>query len=345
MMARVVWGGCVLVGAAVLFLVQATITPGPSSDRPEVEFTIPSGASLSQVVDTLSARSIVGTPSLFRLLARVRGDDRNIRAGVYQVPSGIRWVPLLDRLVEGRVVTHPLTIPEGLTLREIAVRIAAFTGQDGVVVEDFLHEASEAKWEVPGPGLEGYLFPDTYLFTPGTSLDTIVRAMTEHYRSIWTAERLARAEALGMSEREITTLASIIQGEARRVQEMPVISGVFHNRLRIGYLLQADPTVQYALTERQSRLLFTDIDSVADHPYNTYTQPGLPPGPIGAPGKDAIDAALHPAEVDYLYFVARPDGTHIFTSSLEEHNRARSEARRAWDALAREAATGPTEAP
>jgi UPF0755 protein len=341
MITRLVWGGCALVAAGILFLLQANIFWSTSSDQPAIEFTIPAGASFAQVVDTLSAREIVGNSPLFRALARVRGDDRAIRAGVYQVPVGIRWVPLLDRLVEGRVVTHPLTIPEGLTLKEIAGRISAFTGLGSEEVEGYLAGADAEAWEVPGPGLEGYLFPDTYLFTPGTSLEAIVETMVEHYRALWTEERIAQAEELGLTTQEVTTLASIVQGEARQTHEMPVISGVFHNRLRIGYLLQADPTVQYALAERRSRLLYADIDSVADHPYNTYTQPGLPPGPIGAPGREAIDAALHPEAHDYLYFVARPDGTHIFTSSLDEHNRARVEARRAWDTLSNEALAAP----
>ena len=134
-----------------------------------------------------------------------------------------------------------------------------------------------------------------------------------------------------MTENEVVTLASIIQAEARRVDEMSTISAVYHNRLRLGYLLQADPTVLYALGGRRARLLFSAIDSVADSPYNTYTQEGLPPGPIGAPGETALNAALYPSDEPYLYFVARPDGSHIFTRSLEEHNRARGTVRREWD--------------
>jgi UPF0755 protein len=130
------------------------------------------------------------------------------------------------------------------------------------------------------------------------------------------------------------TLASIIQAEARRVEEMPTISAVYHNRLRLGYRLQADPTVLYALGGRRERLLFAAIDSVADNPYNTYTQRGLPPGPIAAAGEAAIHAALYPADESYLYFVARPDGSHIFTRSLEEHNRAREVARTERSAIA-----------
>jgi UPF0755 protein len=142
-----------------------------------------------------------------------------------------------------------------------------------------------------------------------------------------------------MTEREIVTLASVIQAEARHVEEMPRISSVYHNRLELGWLLQADPTVLYALGGPRQRLLFAAIDSVADHPYNTYTQPGLPPGPIGAPGESAIEAALYPAEEDFLYFVARMDGTHAFSRTLAEHNRAVAQARRER-AQARESTSG-----
>ena len=183
-------------------------------------------------------------------------------------------------------------------------------------------------WQVPGPGLEGYLFPDTYRFAEGVTVDNVISAMVAEYRSYWTEERREKLAETGMSEREIVTLASIIQAEARHVPEMPTISSVYHNRLRIGMLLQADPTVLYALGGTRQRLLYAAIDSVADNPYNTYTQGGLPPGPICAPGADALDAALNPIESDLLYFVARPDGTHIFTRSLREHNQARLQARR-----------------
>jgi UPF0755 protein len=275
------------------------------------------------------------------MFARLRGDDRGIRAGQYRVPRGTRWVPLLERLVEGRVVTIPITIPEGFTLRQIATRLAAWTESEPDEVEAQLQsEEAPDTWDVPGPGLEGYLFPDTYLFAPGVGIESIVTVMVGRYRSLWTDEWRSRADSLGWSEREVTTLASIVQAEAVHEHEMPTISGVYHNRLRIGYLLQADPTVQYALGERRSRLLYTDIDSVEDHPYNTYTRPGLPPGPIGAPGRAALESALYPADVEYLYFVARPDGTHIFTNDLDDHNRARIEARREWDEIERVNAGG-----
>jgi UPF0755 protein len=318
-----------LLAAAVL----AACAP-PEGDL--VEFTVPSGASFAEVADTLVARGLVEHPTLFRGYARLRGDDRNIRSGRYMLRQGMGWGPILDWLTEGRVLTVAFTVPEGFTLRQMVPRIAAVTEMDEAEVEARLTDEAEAdRWGVPGPGLEGYLFPDTYRFAPGSSLDAVVRVMTERYRALWTEERRERAGELGMTEREVATLASIIQAEARMESEMPTISAVFHNRLRIGYLLQADPTVQYALAERRSRLLYADIDAVADNPYNTYTNPGLPPGPIGAPGERALEAALHPTDEDYLYFVARPDGSHIFTRSLVEHNRARVEARRQWDALER----------
>ncbi len=319
--------------ALVLTLVPACGGTGDGSGEP-TRITVPPGASFQQVTDTLVARNLVGNPTLFRAVARVRGNDRQIRAGLYAIPPGEGWFGILDRLVEGRVVTVPMTIPEGWTLRQIAGRVATVSGTPPEEVLAVLQtEDAHETWDVPGPGLEGYLFPDTYLLTPGTSTESVVRTMTARYRSLWTPERRARAEELGFTEREIMTLASIVQAEARGNTEMPRIAAVFHNRLRIGYLLQADPTVQYALGERRSRLLYRDIDSVADHPYNTYARPGLPPGPIGAAGEAALDATLHPEDHDFLYFVARPDGTHIFTRTLEEHNRARVEARRLWDRL------------
>jgi UPF0755 protein len=234
------------------------------------------------------------------------------------------------------MVTFPLTIPEGFTLRQIAARITAFAELDSIQVEaELLETGVEEEWEVPGPGLEGYLFPDTYFFAPGVGLESIVRTLVDAYRSFWTPERRVAAEARGLSEREVATLASIVQAEAVLDAEMPTISGVFHNRLRLGIPLQADPTVQYALGERRSRLLYADIDSVADHPYNTYARAGLPPGPIGAPGRAALEAVLNPADVPYLYFVARPDGSHIFSSTLDQHNNARIQARREWDEIER----------
>jgi UPF0755 protein len=311
---------------------------GPGAGEEMVRFTVPQGAGFRQVTDTLVTRDLVGNALLFRVYAKVRGDDGSVRAGQYAVAAGTGWGSLLDDLVAGRVETVPVTIPEGWTLRQISERLATITGMEAEEIRAaFAAEGEDERLKVPGPGLEGYLFPDTYRFSPGVRLEAVVQAMVAGYQRLWTPERRARAEELGMTEREVMTLASIVQAEARQVSEMPRISAVFHNRLRIGYLLQADPTVQYALGDRRSRLFYRDIDAVADNPYNTYTNPGLPPGPIGAAGVAALEATLWPEDSDYLYFVARPDGSHIFTRSLEQHNRARVEARRQWDAAERNA--------
>ncbi len=325
----------------LLFVLPILLVVGPSAcgtpespDSEVVEVTVPPAASFRQVTDSLEARGLVAYPRFFRLLARVRGDDRRVHAGTYRFEEGSNWLELLDTLVEGRVETLAVTIPEGFTLEQMAPRLAHIVEGDEEVVLARLHEESAAeRLGVPGPSLEGYLFPDTYRFAPSVSLDAVLSTLVGRYRLLWNEEREVRAEELGMSEAEVVTLASIIEAEARRGTEMRIISSVFHNRLRIGMPLQADPTIQYALGERQQRLLYSHIDSVADHPYNTYTHPGLPPGPIGAPGEAALDATLDPAETEYLYFVARPDGSHIFSRTLAEHNRARVESRREWDRM------------
>ena len=300
------------------------------SDEPaqSIQVTVPTGTTFDSVLDTLVDRGVVVARRRLRLYARVTGADRRIRSGNYALVPGASWGEILETLTSGRVMTFGVTIPEGFTIADMVGRVAETVERPADSVRVRLTDPNaHQKWGVPGPGLEGYLFPDTYRFARGVALDVVIETMVARYQEAWTAARVARLEALDMSENELMTLASIIQAEARRVEEMQTISAVYHNRLRLGYRLQADPTVLYALGGPRERLLYAAIDSVADNPYNTYTQQGLPPGPIAAPGEAAIHAALYPADQSYLYFVARPDGTHIFTNSLEEHNRAREIAR------------------
>ena len=314
-----------------LCLITALALAGCGSGEPgePVLVRIQEGATFRQVVDSLVARDVVTRPLFFRAYARMKGLDRSVRAGTYRLSQGGPYSDILRDLTEGRVETYPHTIPEGLTLPNIAARLTGATGLDSAtILTELTGDSLHLDWEVPGPGLEGYLFPDTYRFAEGVTVQNVLSAMVAQYRAYWTPERRRQLEASGLTEREAVTLASIIQAEARQVSEMPTISSVYHNRLRIGMLLQADPTVLYALGGPRPRLLYAAIDSVADNPYNTYSRPGLPPGPICAPGEDALDAALQPIESDYLYFVARPDGSHIFTRSLAEHNRARIQVRR-----------------
>ncbi len=294
-----------------------------------VELTVPAGATFSTAVDSLEARGVLAHATGFRIYARLRNADRRIRAGRYRMTPGTSWREILDALTEGRVVTVRMTVPEGFRIPQIAPRIAGVSlAAEETVLTALREPGAEEIFGVPGPGLEGYLFPDTYVFAAGVPVRTVVEAMTRRYRSAWTPERRARLDSLRMTERELMTLASIVQAEARRAEEMPRIASVYHNRLRRGWLLQADPTVLYALGGYRERLLFAAIDSVAASPYNTYRQPGLPPGPIGAPGEQAIQATLYPAEEPFLYFVALPDGSHAFSQTLAEHNRAIAASRR-----------------
>ncbi len=307
---------------------------GGSDGGPAVTITVPNGAGFGSVADTLVDRGVVGSRPLFTAYARLKDADKGIKSGRYRIPSGSSWGDVLSMLTEGRVETVTITVPEGFTLVQMAPRIAAIAEVAEDSVKAVIESLEPDSLGVPGPGLEGYLFPDTYRFAPGVAPEAVIRRMARRYRSMWTDERRALLDASGLSEREIVTLASIIQAEARVADEMPRISSVYHGRLRIGMRLQADPTVLYALGGRRERLLFAAIDSVQDNPYNTYSRAGLPPGPIGAPGKAALDAALEPAEEDFVYFVARPDGSHIFTRTLAEHNQAVAEARREWDTVA-----------
>ncbi|HIF38028.1 MAG TPA: endolytic transglycosylase MltG [Gemmatimonadetes bacterium] len=309
--------------ATLLLLGCTENTPGDL-----VTVRVHSGMPFDALLDTLVTREILEHPRLVRLYARVTGKDRKIQAGEYALRQKSDWKETLQILTKGTVITFDLTIPEGLTLKEIAEKISEHieTPTDQIYA-DISDTTLDKTWSLPGPGLEGYLFPDTYQFPTTVSLKIVLETIIEQYKSIWTPERLSRLHELGMSERELMTLASIIQSEARIVEEMPIISSVYHNRLQLGYLLQADPTVIYALGSRRPRLLFAAIDSVADSPYNTYTHPGLPPGPIAAAGEQAIDAALYPSEDSYLYFVAQSGGHHIFSKTLQEHNLAIVESR------------------
>ena len=308
-----------------LTLFLLTIGCGGQGSGPRVPVQVPPGASFAQITDTLETRGIVKFGPAFRLYARVTGADARVRPGTYGFRKGQGWASILEDFRLGRVMTAKLVVPEGFSLDKIAKRIAEISKRDSAVILNLLTDSSTArKFGVPGPTLEGYLYPATYDFPLGVHPDTVVARMVSVYKRYWTPARQARADSMKLSQREVITLASIIEKEAKRAEEMPTISSVYHNRLRIKYPLQADPTVQYALGGHRERLLYRDIDAARKNPYNTYVIRGLPPGPIGSPSVRAIDAALYPAQTRHLYFVARKDGSHIFTNSLEEHNRAKA---------------------
>jgi len=227
---------------------------------------------------------------------------------------------------------HVVTIPEGFSLSQIenAVNAKLGTSPDSfdAVVRDtaLLH-----RLDVPTQTIEGYLFPDTYTFQDGTTARVAVETMVRKFEQVWKPEWTARLDTLHLSRNDVMALASIVEKEAKMPEERPVIAAVYLNRLKTGMLLQADPTVQYALGKHVARVFYKDLE--VDSPYNTYKVKGLPPGPIASPGRASIQAALYPANVPYLYFVAYPDGHHEFRADLKGHEQAKLLARKAWDSV------------
>jgi UPF0755 protein len=321
----------------VAALAAAAAGCGGSPEGPPIRFTVPRSAGLSVTADSLAARGVISSASRFKLYARLKGADRRIQPGIYEIRRGTAWGEVLRKLTSGDVVKTRLVIPEGWTIRQIAPRLAAAAGVPAESALVRLADTAAARRAgVPGPTFEGYLYPATYVFPQGTPVSRMVDEMVARYKRAWTPAMRQQLSRTGMSERDAVALASIVEAEAKVWSERPTISAVYHNRLRRGMRLQADPTVQYALGEnRQARLLYRDIASVAGDPYNTYRHAGLPPGPIGNPSQGAIEAALAPAPGDYLYFVARPNGTHVFTRSLVEHNAAKRASHAEARALAR----------
>jgi UPF0755 protein len=289
--------------------------------------TIPAGATLSSAADSLHRVGLIRSTQLFRLYAKVTGRERAIKAGRYRFAcDDATWNGMLDRLALGPDERR-LTVPEGYRLTEIVPLIAKAVGarEDSVwaAVRD---TALRRELDVPTPDLEGYLFPDTYYLTHGTPAIDVVRTMVRRFEQVWQDEWNARLQALAMNRHDIVTLASIVEKEARLDEERPVIAAVYHNRLRDGMPLQADPTVQYARGQHTNRVLYRDLE--IESPYNTYRNAGLPPGPIAAPGRASLEAALQPADVPYKFFVAHPDGHHEFRVTFREHTEARAAIRR-----------------
>jgi UPF0755 protein len=310
---------CALVAAC-------TAQPG----APE-QFTIPKGAAFRAITDTLVTHGVIGNAFTFRVLARLRRLDRSVKAGTYRLPLHSRSWDVIDALERGDQLLVKVTIPEGLTILEMAPLVAS---QLGVPADSFAAAARDTALAhgiaTALPSLEGVLLPETYLVPQGTSARDFARIMTEEFARAWQPAWTARLDTLGLTRAQLIALASIVEGEARVDDERAVIAGVYLNRVRRNMPLQADPTVQYAIQlktgERKPRLLNKDYQFPS--PYNTYLNPGLPPGPVNSPGLRSIEASLYPADVPYLFFVAGADGRHVFSRTYSEHLRTIAQLRR-----------------
>ena len=297
--------------------------PVRSAQDPPQSLIVAPGDGVRDIGRHLHDLGLVRHPDIFRAHVLARGDAGRLRAGEYELTGPMSLDDIVGKLVRGDVVRRTITFPEGSDIEAMA-RLAAARG---IVMADFLRAARDPAairdLDPAAPDLEGYLFPDTYDLTRKTdpAADLVAR-MVKRFREVITPE-LPGVQASGMSLREVVTLASVVELETARVAERPRIAAVFRNRLRIRMPLQTDPTVIYAL-----RKLGTydgnirRVDLAVDSPYNTYRYPGLPPGPIASPGRDAIRAVLQPAAVRDLYFVSRNDGSHEFSANLADHNRA-----------------------
>jgi len=311
--------------AAALRLWHVYITPVPGpAGREKIVHVVEKGSGVRRVADRLARAGVVRSPWPFVFGYKVSFRGRSVKAGEYEFTFPLAPRDALRVLVEGRVRLYLLTVPEGLTGPEVGDVLARhdFLG-DGGFAAAFRNAALIADWDPAARDLEGYLFPDSYNVPRGTSTADLVAAMVAEFRRVNDEGRRRRAAELRMSVREVVTLASLIEEETALPEERPRVAAVFHNRLRLGMKLDCDPTIIYAMKRDgayRGRLLKKDLDYPS--PYNTYLRGGLPPGPICSPGLTSLDAALHPAADDALYFVARGDGSHVFSRTWRDHQRA-----------------------
>lgn len=282
---------------------------------------ISEGATFLQAAALLEREELIRSRSAFVRIGKSQEAHRKIQPGEYEFNGAMLPADILAKLLAGRVLLHTVTIPEGYTITQIADVI---DGQAITSREEFLRLASDKSFiktlGISAETVEGYLFPDTYRFARMTPAKEVIRTMVDQLGRVMTEEWQARAKEMNLTVHQVLTLASVIEKETGSGDERPQISSVFHNRLRKRIPLQSDPTVIYGLPNFDGNLHKKDLSHPS--PYNTYRWSGLPPGPIASPGADSIQAALYPVTSKYLYFVSRNDGTHHFSATLGEHNRA-----------------------
>jgi len=297
------------------------ISKAPGTGTREIIFNFKGGLTFSEIAEDLAARRVIASLLLFTLYGRLRDEDSKIKAGYYRFSDGMSPREILRKLVAGEVYVRPFILPEGYSIYQAA----ALLGRQGLLDEKrFLARCGDRellrKFGILGESLEGYLVPGTYNVDPDMDEAGLITVMVRQFTGARRARYEARVKASGKNWHEILTIASMIDKEAVLPAERPVIASVFRNRLIAGMRLQSDPTSVYGVRAFAGKV--TKADILRPSPYNTYLVAGLPPGPIGNPGDPAIEAALNPSKTSYLYFVAKQDGTHHFSTTLEEHNRA-----------------------
>ncbi|MCK8602575.1 endolytic transglycosylase MltG [Desulfoferrobacter suflitae] len=296
--------------------------PGRAGAVPRVqELTVEPGMGAAAIADLLERKDLVADAKKFYLLCRLTNSGQKLKAGEYAFFSLSSPAQILDQIVQGKVLLHRVTIPEGSTLADVA----AIIERAGLGAADDISRLTRDRafidsLDLPGDSLEGYLFPETYYFSKTTSSKTMLRAMVRQFQINFSKKWQTRARELGWSVQEVVTMSSIVEKEAVVDAERPVIAGVFLNRLKLGMPLQSDPTAVYDLADFSGPITREHLQRQS--PYNTYQRKGLPPGPICNPGAESMRAVLYPEDVPYLYFVSNNDGTHRFSRTLEEHYKA-----------------------
>jgi UPF0755 protein len=296
-------------------------TPANSKTSQNVIVNVRPGQTLRNTADTLYKENIIKSALKFILIARIKGSDRHLKAGEYLLSAAMPPRQILEIMIKGAVNLHKLTVPEGFNIYQIAelVEDAQF-GSKNDFIKNAMDPTLAAEYGVEAPTFEGYLFPDTYFFPREIVMDQIISAMVNRFWSIFSSEWKARAADLGFSVHQVVTLASIIEKETGAAFERPIISSVFHNRLKKKMRLESDPTVIYGIENFDGNLTRKHLKTPT--PYNTYRIKGLPAGPIANPGRESLYAALYPEKTVFIYFVSKNDNSHHFSTSLKEHNRA-----------------------
>ncbi len=310
-------------GGAAVYMFVRVHAPYRGFTGAEQFVDIPEGSGSRAIGERIVAGGVVPDLLTFRVALYLSGEGRKLKAGEYRFDRALTPFEVIDKIARGDVYVIPVTFPEGLTVAEMAKIFEAHGFGPAASFVDAAKDVSSIHDLDPAArDLEGYLFPETYPLSRHADAPKLVKLMTARFAHVFTPEMRQAAAAAHLTVRQAVTLASIVEKETAKADERPLVAAVYSTRLRIGMPLQCDPTVIYALTKagRYDGNIHHD-DLSFDSPYNTYRYPGLPPGPIASPGRASLEAALHPADADYLYFVSRNDGSHAFARTLDEHNR------------------------